>query len=85
MELDGLPEEMRSYFKPYIPALKKLLKIARFQMQQRSIWAKRRKHLLKRYLRKKKRIALKKIRLQELKRKAKQAIYENRELKRAIK
>lgn len=84
LPFEGLPEEMSSFFKPFIPPLKKLLKIARFQMLQRSIWAKKRKFILEEYIRKKKRISQKKRRIQELKQRAKMAIAKNRELKQAI-
>lgn len=85
LRMDELPEEMSAYFSPYMPQLKKIMKIAKFQLQQRSLWTEKHIHILQRARRVKERIAQKKKKLAELKRATKKAVERNKELKSILK
>lgn len=85
MAFNKLPDEMSVYFKPILPVLKKYLKIARFQLQQRSLWTARRKFVLARVRRKKRVVAEKKQKLAKLRESYKKAVQQNVQLKRRLK
>lgn len=85
LRIDELPEEMSAYFQPYMPQLKKVLKMAKFQLQQRSLWTEKQRYILERARRVKERIAKKKKNLAELKRATKKAVERNKELKSILK
>lgn len=85
IRFDQLPEEMLVYFKPIVPMLKKHLKIARFQLQQRSLWTDRKKFVLERMHRKKQIANEKKDKLVELRQGYKFAVHQNTDLKLQLK
>lgn len=85
MPFNKLPDEMSVYFKPILPVLKKYLKIARFQLQQRTLWTARRKFVLARVRRKKRVVAEKKQKLAKLRESYKKAVQQNVQLKRRLK
>ena len=80
-----LPEEMRVYFKPVLPMLKKYLKIAKFQLEQRSIWTHKRKSSLKRMIRKRQSTDERKQRLMEMRNGYRGALEQNTGLKKQLK
>lgn len=80
-----LPEEMRIYFKPFLPVLKKYQKIVKFQLQQKSILTGKRKSALKRARQMKQNVSEKKQKLIELKNRYKREVQRNAELKKRLK
>lgn len=82
---EKLPDEMSVYFKPILPVLKKYLKIARFQLLQRSLWTAKRKFVLERVHLMKRNATDKKERLAQLRQNYKKALQRNAELKKRLK
>lgn len=80
-----LPEEMRMYFKPFLPILKKYQKIIKFQLQQRSILTGKRQSVLERVRKMKGNVSMKKQKLLELKNRYKKEVERNTELKKRLK
>lgn len=81
LHFSQLPEEMKVYFKPVIPSLKKLVKITQFQLQQRSLWTSRRRHVLVRRHRKKDKVKKIKESLLQFRQEYKAAVRANCQLK----
>lgn len=85
MQVGQLPEEMAIYFKPILPTLRKYLKIAQFQLQQRSLWTAKNKHLLDRLHVKRQKAREKRDKFQHIKEGYKRALQENEDLKKKLK
>lgn len=80
-----LPEEMRMYFKPFLPVLKKYQKIVKFQLQQKSILTGKRKSVLKRVRKMKRNVSQKKQKFLELRNRYKREVERNAQLKKHLK
>lgn len=79
-----LPEEMAVYFQPLMPSLKKYLKIAKFQLQQRSLWTTKGKAILERLHDHKRTTAMKKQQILQLRQGYKEVLEHNAQLKRQL-